>query len=109
MKLRRTNFWMFKELLDENPWEVHRRDKGVEQSWQLLKGALPRTQELFILWYKKSSREGRKLAQLNKNLLVKLREKSDRVPASTACACGMGRIQGCHLDVQRWDQEDQGV
>lgn len=110
MNFRRTDFQLFKELLDEIPWEVLLRDKGVEQRWQLLKDAILRAQELLILWYKKSSREGTaSLAQLSKDLPVKLRKNRDSIPYSTACTHDMGRAQGCHLDVQQWDQEDQGV
>jgi len=31
------------------------------------------------------------------------------VQAVEAGMCDLGRIQGCHPDVQRWDQESQGT
>lgn len=34
---RRVIFQLFKELLDEIPWEAVLRDSGAEQSWQLYK------------------------------------------------------------------------
>ena len=47
--------WFYdKELLDEIPWKVVLRDKGMEQIWQLFKEA----QELSIPQYVKSSRRG---------------------------------------------------
>jgi len=48
----------------------------VEQSWQLPKDTFPRAQELSIPQQKKSSRGGKKLAWLSKDLLAKLRENN---------------------------------
>ena len=48
LNFRRSNFRLFKELLDEISWENVLRDKGVEQSWLLFKDAFLRVQELSI-------------------------------------------------------------
>jgi len=37
LNFRRANFRLFKELLDEIPWETVLRDKGMKQRWQLFK------------------------------------------------------------------------
>lgn len=42
--LRRANFRLFKELLDEILWETILRDLGSEQSWQLFKDSFLREQ-----------------------------------------------------------------
>ena len=63
------------KLLDEIPWEIALRDTRIEQIWQLFKATFLRAQELSIPKYKKSSRGGRKLTWLRKDLLVKLRKK----------------------------------
>lgn len=73
LNFRRVNFQLFKELVDGIPWEL--RDRGTKQSWKLYKEAFHRVQELSILLYKKSNREGRKLAWLSKGLPDKLRCK----------------------------------
>lgn len=71
----KVNFWLFKELLDEIPWETVLRDKRMEQSQQLFKNTFLRAKELSILQRKKSSRGGRKAVWLCKDLLVKMRDK----------------------------------
>jgi len=52
-------------------------EKGEEENWQLFKDAFLRPQELYVPWYKKTRRGSRKLAELIKDPLVKLREKKD--------------------------------
>lgn len=42
------NFRLFKEVLNEIPWETVLRDKGAEQKWQLLKDAFLKAQELSV-------------------------------------------------------------
>ena len=56
LNFRRANFRLFKELLDDMPWETVVRDKVMEQSWQLFKDAFLRAQELSIPQNKKSGR-----------------------------------------------------
>ncbi|KFZ45983.1 hypothetical protein N321_04792, partial [Antrostomus carolinensis] len=77
LNFRRVNFQLFKELLDGILWETVLRDIGTEQSLQVFKDTFLRTQELTIHRHKKSSRGGKKLAWLSKDLLVKLREKKE--------------------------------
>ena len=40
------NFRLFKKLLDEISWEAVLRDKGVEESWLLIKDVFLKAQEL---------------------------------------------------------------
>ena len=42
-------------------------------------------------------------------LAVKLRDKKEKYRQWKPWMVGLGRIQGCYLDMQRWDQESQGV
>jgi len=44
----RVNFRLFKELLDEIPWETLLRDKGTVRSWQHIKDAFLRSQQRSI-------------------------------------------------------------
>ena len=81
---------------------------GVEQSWQFFKGTFLRAQDVSILQYEKLSRGSRELAQLSKDLLIKLKAKKN-TQAVEAGMCGLGRTQGCCLDMQRWDQDSLGA
>ena len=49
--------------------------KGMEQSWQIFKEAFLRAQEVSIPKCSKSGKEGKRLAWLNWDLLVKLESK----------------------------------
>jgi len=64
----RANFRLFKELLDEIPWEAVLRDKGVEQSCLLSKDDLLSVQELSIPQNKKPGQGDKKLPWLGKDL-----------------------------------------
>ena len=70
LNFRRAKFWLFKKLLDGIPWETVLMDNGAELA--ALQGHLS---ELSVPQYRKTSRRGRKLAWMSKDLLVKLREK----------------------------------
>jgi len=76
--IRPVNFHLFKDLLDEIPWETVLRDIGMKQSWQHFVDTFLRPQELSIPLHKKSRRRGRKPAWLSKSLLVKQKEKKEK-------------------------------
>lgn len=59
LSFRRVNLRLFKELLDDIPWETVLGDLGMEQSCHLFID-LSEAHELFIPQHRKSSREGRK-------------------------------------------------
>ena len=67
-----------KELLDEISWEAVLREKGAEKSCPLFRDTLLKAQELSIPQHKKLSTGGRKPAWLNKDLLVKLKDKKEK-------------------------------
>ncbi|KAJ7425634.1 hypothetical protein BTVI_02330 [Pitangus sulphuratus] len=75
LNFRKADFQLFKEIVNRTPMETVLRDKGVEQSWQIFKGDFHRAQEPVILRYKKSGKEGKRLAWLSRDLLVKLKGK----------------------------------
>jgi len=58
----RANFRLFKALLAEISWDSVLRDKDVEESWPLFKGAFLKAQELSIPLNKKAGKGGRKPA-----------------------------------------------
>ena len=96
LDFRRANFQLFKELVDEPPWETVLRDKGAEQTWQLFKDIFLRAHELFLPICKKSDKEGKRLAWLSKDLLVKIKCKREMHRQWKHI---LGRIQGYHLGV----------
>ncbi|KFR14245.1 hypothetical protein N306_11783, partial [Opisthocomus hoazin] len=77
LNFRRANFQLFKEIVRRSPWETVLRDRGTEQSWQVFKDVFHRAQELSIPKCKKSGREGKRLAWLRQEMLVKLRKKRE--------------------------------
>ncbi|KAK4830768.1 hypothetical protein QYF61_013257 [Mycteria americana] len=77
LNFRKEKFQLFKELFNRTPWETALRDKGAEQSWQIFKDAFHRAKELSIPRCKKSGKEGKRLAWLSQDLLVKLKGKKE--------------------------------
>jgi len=53
------------------------RDKGAEQSWQIVKDAFHREQVLSVPRCKKSGKKGKRPAWLSGDLLVKLKGKKE--------------------------------
>jgi len=73
MKYRKAKFRLSKESVKRTPGETALRDKGADQSWQVFKDVFHKAQELSIPKYKKSGKEGKRPAWLNRDLLVKLK------------------------------------
>ncbi len=48
LNFRKSNFQLFRELVNKIPWETGLMGKGTEQSWQIFKEAFFRVQELSI-------------------------------------------------------------
>ena len=53
------------------------KDRGAEQSWQIFKDVFHRVRELSVPRWKKSGKEEKTLAWLNRDLLVKLKGKRE--------------------------------
>ena len=65
LNFRKTDFQLFKALVNRTPWETALRDKGAEQSWQIFKDAFHKAQELSISRTRKSEKEDKTLAWLS--------------------------------------------
>jgi len=77
-KIRKLNFrksQLFRELVNNTPWEYVLNDKGVEQSWQIFKDAFLRVQDPSICGCRMLGKEDRRPVWLNWDLLVKLVSK----------------------------------
>ncbi|PKU46875.1 nedd4-binding protein 2-like 2 [Limosa lapponica baueri] len=77
LNFRKEKFQVFKELVNRTPWETALRDMGVEQSLQVFKDAFLNTQELSTPRRKKSEKEGKRPTWLSRDLLVKLKGKTE--------------------------------
>ncbi|GAB0180024.1 hypothetical protein GRJ2_000467700 [Grus japonensis] len=75
LDMRRADFRLLRELVSQVPWETALEGIGVHQCWSLFKGHLLRAQEQVIPKCRKSSRQGRRPAWLNRDLLLELRWK----------------------------------
>lgn len=73
MNPRKVKCRLLEELIRRIPWETALGDKGAQQSWQIFQDALHRKQELSIPRCKKSGKEGKRLAWLHWDLLVRLK------------------------------------
>jgi len=62
LNFRKANFQLFKELVSSTHWETVLRDRGTEQSLQIFKDTLHRTQELSVPRCKNSGKEGKRPA-----------------------------------------------
>lgn len=78
LNFRKADFQLFKETASEIHWETSLRDKGVDQSWQIFKEVFQPAQELAISRSKKLSKEGKGIAGLSRELLVRLKGKKQR-------------------------------
>ncbi|PKU36877.1 rna-directed dna polymerase from mobile element jockey- hypothetical protein [Limosa lapponica baueri] len=77
LNFMKANLQVFKELVKRTPWEMVLRDKEAEQSWQILRDAFHRVQEVSISRCKKTSKKGKRQAWLSHDLLVKLKAKKE--------------------------------
>ncbi|KFQ24241.1 hypothetical protein N331_03502, partial [Merops nubicus] len=75
LNFRKTNFHLFRELVNRNPWKAVLRNKGAEESWQISKEAFHRAQELSLPLCRISGKKGKRPAWLSHELLVVLMNK----------------------------------
>lgn len=77
LDFRKVKLQLFKELVSRTPCETALKDKGEEQNWQIFKDIVRTGEELPILRCMKLWKEGKSLAWVSKELLVKLRRKKE--------------------------------
>ncbi|KFV53301.1 hypothetical protein N328_01413, partial [Gavia stellata] len=71
----RADFGLFRSLVDRVPWEAVLKGKGVQEGWTLFKKEVLKVQEQAIPMCWKISQQERRLAWLNRELWMELREK----------------------------------
>ncbi|GAB0204618.1 mitochondrial enolase superfamily member 1 [Grus japonensis] len=77
LDFRRTNFGLFKDLLGRIPWVRALEGRGVQESWSIFKHHFLQAQDWCIPKNRKSSKGGRRLAWMSKELLEKLKRKKE--------------------------------
>ena len=95
LNMGKADFGLLRELVSQVPWETALEGIGVHQCWSLFKGHLLRAQEQAIPKCRKSSRQGRRLAWLNKDLLLELRQKKKVYARWKQVSGNVGGLQGC--------------
>ncbi|GAB0204561.1 hypothetical protein GRJ2_002921700 [Grus japonensis] len=74
---RRADFGLFKDMVDRVPWDKALEGRGAQESWLIFKGHLLRAQEQCIPTKRKSGKNTRRPAWMNKELLSKVKHKKE--------------------------------
>lgn len=75
LDLKRTNFKILRELVSCDLWESYLGVLGVFENWPFFKNYLLKAQEQATLLRCKSSKHGRRLFCLNRELLKEIKQK----------------------------------
>ncbi|KAK4830875.1 LOW QUALITY PROTEIN: hypothetical protein QYF61_013804 [Mycteria americana] len=75
LDFQRADFGLFRRLVERVPWEAARKGKGVQEGWTFFKEEDLKAQERAVPRCRKTSRRGRRLAWLNRELWLELRKK----------------------------------
>ncbi|KAK4830434.1 hypothetical protein QYF61_011142 [Mycteria americana] len=75
LDFRRADFSLFRRLVDRVPWEAALMGKGVQEGWTFFKEEVLKAQERAVRRCRKTSRRGRRLAWLTRELWLELRRK----------------------------------
>ncbi|GAB0186589.1 hypothetical protein GRJ2_001124200 [Grus japonensis] len=77
LNFRRADFGLFRDLLGRIPWDKALEGRGAQDSWLTFKGHLLQAQEQYIPAKRKSGKNTRKPAWMNKELLGKVKHKKE--------------------------------
>ncbi|GAB0208316.1 mitochondrial enolase superfamily member 1 [Grus japonensis] len=77
LDFRRAGFGLFRDLLGRIPWDKALEGRGAQDSWLIFKGHLLQAQERCIPTKRKSSKNTRRPAWMNKELLGKVKQKKE--------------------------------
>ncbi|KFP96141.1 hypothetical protein N329_05204, partial [Haliaeetus albicilla] len=75
LDFRRADFGLFRDLLGRILWDKRLEGRGAQESWLIFKDHLLQAQERCIPTKRKSGKNARRPAWINKVLLVKLKHK----------------------------------
>ena len=77
LDFRRADFGLFRDLLGRVPWDTALEGRGAQESWLIFKDHLLQAQESPIPMRRKSGKNARRPAWMNKELLAKLKHKKE--------------------------------
>ncbi|GAB0203984.1 mitochondrial enolase superfamily member 1 [Grus japonensis] len=77
LDFRRADFGLFRDLLGRIPWDKTLEGRGAQDSWLIFKGHLLQAQERCIPTKRKSSKNTKRPAWMNKELLGKGKHKKE--------------------------------
>ncbi|GAB0202998.1 hypothetical protein GRJ2_002765400 [Grus japonensis] len=77
LDFRRADFGLFRDLLGRIPWDKALEGRGAQDSWLILKAHLLQAQERCIPTKRKSSKNTKRPAWMNKELLGKVKHKKE--------------------------------
>ncbi|KFW65086.1 hypothetical protein AS28_14346, partial [Pygoscelis adeliae] len=77
LDFRRENFGLFKDLLGRVPWDKALKGRGTQETWLIFKDHLLQTQEQSTPMSRKSGKNARRPAWMNKELLAKLKHRKE--------------------------------
>ncbi|KAM9662778.1 uncharacterized protein ACIBXB_015380 [Morphnus guianensis] len=77
LDFRRADFGLFRDLLGRVPWDKALEGRGAQESWLIFKDHLLQVQERCIPTKRKSGKNARRPAWMNKELLDKLKCKKE--------------------------------
>ena len=75
LDFQRTDFNLFRTMVERVPWEVVLQSVGAQEDWEYLKEVILKVQELTIPKSRKTSRQARWLDWLNRDLQLDLKNK----------------------------------
>jgi len=75
MDFCRADFGLFRMLVERVPWERVLKGKGVQAGWTFFKEGVLKAQECTVPMCRKMNQWGRRLAWLNRQLLLGIRKK----------------------------------
>ncbi|KAK4816199.1 hypothetical protein QYF61_012664 [Mycteria americana] len=75
LDFQRADFGPFRRLVNRVPWEAALKGKGVQEGWTFFKEEVLKAQERAVPRCRKTSRQGRRPAWLNRELWPELRKK----------------------------------
>jgi len=94
MDFQRADFGLFRTLVERVPWDRVLKGKGVQEGWTFFKEEVLKTQEQAVPMCRKTNRWGRGPTWLNRELLLRLREKKEGLPHMEERAGNPRGLQG---------------
>jgi len=101
LDFQRTDFGLFRTLVETVPWERVLKGKGVQEGWTFFKEEVLKAEEQALLMCCKKNWRGRRLAWLNRELLLGLRKKKECLPPMEERAGDSRRLRRSHQVFQR--------